>query len=194
MKTSLTSKHNQNYNYYLHETKRGKLYYQAIPKNKERKKLLWLFLTSIAILTTIIASNFSLDNTYDDVAHAISEEETTEVVVEVIPNEEVKVYEGVCSEWYELVSQYDWNIEEALAIMKAESNCQANAFNGTINYDGSWDAGLFQVNSIHGKEKDWLMIPENNVQEAYNVYLRAGRSWTPWSVYNNGRYLNFLAQ
>ena len=48
--------------------------------------------------------------------------------------------------------------------------------------DNSW--GLFQIN-LYGDLKherpspEWLVIPENNIQYAYELYLRSG--WTPWS-------------
>lgn len=200
MNVSIDSKKDSHYNYYLKETKGGKMYYKAVLKKefykkKDLKKLTWPILFLLSIPLMIIALNISSENTTVEAIQI--QEERIEEVNEVEETSEVTkeyIYEGVCSEWYDLVSQYDWNVEEALAIMRAESSCNPYSFNDTLNYDGSWDAGLFQVNSIHGKDKDWLMIPENNVQEAYNIYLRAGRSWTPWSVYNNGRYLQFLSK
>lgn len=200
MKISLDSKKDSRYNYYLKETRSGKTYYKAVLKKefykkKDWKKLTWPILFLLSIPLMIVALNISSESITVE-AIQIQEENITEIseAEEVLEASEKYSYEGVCSEWYSLVSQYDWNVEEALAIMRAESSCNPYSFNDTLNYDGSWDAGLFQVNSIHGKDKDWLMIPENNVQEAYNIYLRAGRSWTPWSVYNNGRYLQFLSK
>lgn len=75
----------------------------------------------------------------------------------------------------------------------AESGGNPNAYNGS-NYNGSNDAGLFQINSCHvisGLIGDQDRFnPELNVEAAYKIYKGSG--WKAWSVYNNGRYLKFL--
>lgn len=82
-----------------------------------------------------------------------------------------------------------------MAIMQAESGCRSQAYNGTLNTDGTNDAGLFQVNSIHNNTKS-RFDPETNVKLAYGIYR--GRTtwdsngWRAWSVYNNNKYKEFL--
>ncbi len=98
-----------------------------------------------------------------------------------------------CADYSGLVSQYDWDVRTALAIMRAESGCDPNATN-RANYNGTVDRGLFQVNSIHSAKVngnlDSLYNASTNVSVAYRIYLGSG--WRAWSVYNNGRYLQFL--
>lgn len=77
--------------------------------------------------------------------------------------------------------------------MQAESGCDPSAYNGA-NSNGSNDAGLFQVNSIHVKSgligSDERFNAEANVRAAYAIYQGAG--WSAWSAYNNGAYLRHL--
>lgn len=75
----------------------------------------------------------------------------------------------------------------------AESGGRADAYNGANN-NGSNDAGLFQINSIHVKsgligDKDRL-DPEKNVRAAYAIYKGSG--FTAWSAYNNLNYKKYL--
>ena len=67
--------------------------------------------------------------------------------------------------------------EKALAIAKCESSLNPKAYNDK-NSNGSWDAGLFQINSVHGYTVNHLMDLENNVKIARKIYDRQG--WKPW--------------
>lgn len=69
----------------------------------------------------------------------------------------------------------------------AESGGNPNAYNGS-NYDGSNDAGLMQINSIHGVKNRF--DPQTNMDAAYTIYRSSG--WRAWSAYNNKRYERFL--
>lgn len=71
------------------------------------------------------------------------------------------------------------NPERAIAIFKCESGLRPNAFNGK-NTNGTWDAGLAQINSIHGVSKSMLMDINVNLAVARVIYERAGNSFTPW--------------
>lgn len=99
-----------------------------------------------------------------------------------------------CEQYRPIVSQYSWNADIAMAIMQAESGCNPSAYNGTNNADGSDDAGLFQINSIHVKSgliaDEARYDPDKNIEAAHSVYLGSG--WSAWSVYNNGRYQKYL--
>jgi hypothetical protein len=77
--------------------------------------------------------------------------------------------------------------------MQAESGCRADAFNGS-NSNGSNDAGLMQINSIHvvsGLVGDQERFdPATNVQAAYAIYQGSG--WGAWSAFNNGAYQRYM--
>lgn len=93
-----------------------------------------------------------------------------------------------CSTYQSMVAQYDWPVQTAMAIMRAESGCRAiTPSNAAINYDGVPDYGLFQ---LHGMD---VTDPAENIRLAYTVkYVGAGRSFTPWSTYNSGAYRSYL--
>ena len=76
--------------------------------------------------------------------------------------------------------------ETMLAIAKSESgqNLDPNATN--INKNGSKDCGLFQINSVHGYDCEWLKNPANNMKAAREVYEKQGL--TAWVSYNTGNY------
>ncbi len=69
----------------------------------------------------------------------------------------------------------DW--KTGVVIATCESGLRANAFNGH-NTNGSWDAGLFQINSIHGWSKEELMNPIANAGIAYTKFVAQGTN--PW--------------
>lgn len=69
----------------------------------------------------------------------------------------------------------DW--QTGVAIAKCESGLRPDAFNGH-NTNGTWDAGLFQVNTIHGIDKETLFNPYANAGYAYAIYNEQGVQ--PW--------------
>lgn len=73
-----------------------------------------------------------------------------------------------------------WRRDAAIgiAIARCESGLRAEAFNGR-NTNGTWDAGLFQVNTIHGIAKETLFEPYANAGFAYALYTEQGT--TPWN-------------
>lgn len=77
------------------------------------------------------------------------------------------------------------------AIMQAESGCNPDA----INYDsnGTTDAGLLQINSVHCPQLLSLQArfdPSANVKAAYAIYLGSGLN--AWSTYTSGKYQEYL--
>ena len=86
-------------------------------------------------------------------------------------------------EFFDIISQYDWDAELAYKIMLCESsgNPQAHNFNHRTR-DNS--VGLFQVN-LYGAlanerpNAEWLRVAENNIEYAYSLYK--GRGWGHWS-------------
>lgn len=57
------------------------------------------------------------------------------------------------------------------------------------NADGSWDTGLWQINSVH-----WGQFPQRDLADAQKnahaayVISSGGHNWTPWTTYKNGEY------
>ncbi len=93
------------------------------------------------------------------------------------PVQRVRSFVGNCDTYRPLVAQYPWNVEVALAVMKAESGCRADATHRNSN--GSVDHGLFQLNNIAVHD------PAENIRIAYQVkYARSG--WKPWVVCTKG--------
>ena len=76
-------------------------------------------------------------------------------------------------------------IPQGVGVATAESGLRSDAVSPT-NHDGSIDRGLFQINSIHGKDPARLMDPLYNTQAAFEIWRSAGNSWRPWSTFNNG--------
>lgn len=98
------------------------------------------------------------------------------------------VAQGGCEAYRSLVAQYDWNVNIAMAVMRAESGCNPNAANlrdRHANCTGSF--GLFQLACF------WTSTPydpAHNVAKAYEIYSRSG--WKPWGAYTNGSYKKYL--
>jgi hypothetical protein len=93
-----------------------------------------------------------------------------------------------CNDYREEIEKYDWDVEIAMKIMKAESGCVPTNHNyndihkdyrtGEIICKGSYN--LFQVGCIHYKDEDkddW----KKNIEIAYRVYQGSG--WNAWTTY-----------
>ena len=97
---------------------------------------------------------------------------------------------GGCERFRPLVAKYDWDVDIAMAVMKAESDCDPNRYNGTLNTDGTNDAGLMQVNSRHDPTSR-RYDPGYNIALSYKIY-RDRKSWETngwkaWSSCFNSR-------
>ncbi|MFL6353736.1 MAG: hypothetical protein ACJ74Z_18060 [Bryobacteraceae bacterium] len=84
----------------------------------------------------------------------------------------------------------------ALAIQRSE-NPQGTCEVYHYNRDGTLDWGYFQINTIHLKRRGVnlrdLLDCKANIDFAYELY-RENEGFTPWSVYNSGRYRRFLRE
>jgi len=80
------------------------------------------------------------------------------------------------------------DLATAVAIAIAESGGNPSA----VNPEGSY--GLWQIDIVENPQyaNDDLTDPSVNAQDAYSIYSEGG--FTRWSTYNNGAYLNYLAQ
>ncbi|NCU40901.1 hypothetical protein EOL73_04045 [Candidatus Saccharibacteria bacterium] len=74
----------------------------------------------------------------------------------------------------------------------AESGGNNQAYNDS-NFDGSNDAGLMQINSIHTPHlisAEDRFNPSKNIETAFKIYQSSG--WRAWSAYNSGAYIKHL--
>ena len=72
--------------------------------------------------------------------------------------------------------------DEAQNALKIVGTCENGKWNPTAvnhNRNGSWDAGIFQINSVHGYTQEYLFNPENNIKAAKKIFN--GRGWTSWA-------------
>lgn len=89
---------------------------------------------------------------------------------------------GDCEAYRGIVAQYSWNVNVAMAVMRAESSCNPQAHNTTDNHGvcmGSF--GLFQISCHSGAVYD----PAQNVAIAWQKY--SSRGWQPWGVCTSGK-------
>ncbi len=86
-----------------------------------------------------------------------------------------------CNGYLTLFSQYNWNVQDAIAICNAESSGNPNATHYDAN--GSVDMGLMQINSVHDNmvsSPSQLYDPATNISVAYQIYSQSG--WYAWST------------
>ncbi len=72
--------------------------------------------------------------------------------------------------------------DEAQNALKVVGTCENKGWNTKAtnqNRNGSWDAGIFQINSVHGYSQQYLFNPENNIKAAKKIF--DGRGWSSWS-------------
>lgn len=94
-------------------------------------------------------------------------------------------------------------IADGVGIVLAESGGNPAAIN-RANTNGTSDHGLWQINTVHAKKYrlvpsghmsgslwDNRYDPLSNTKMAYQIYRGWGRSWRPWSAYNNESYKKF---
>ena len=83
--------------------------------------------------------------------------------------------------------------ETALAVATCESRLNPRAYNDQ-NVTPTYDAGIFQLNSVHDARMDELGLDkwdvEDNVTFARMLYEESG--WRPWVCHWKGMYLAHL--
>lgn len=83
-----------------------------------------------------------------------------------------------CERYRDIIDNYSWPVDVAIAVCNAESSGNANTSNlndyhSFANCRGSF--GLFQINCSHGKVHD----PVENIRIAFEMYQ--ARKWQPWA-------------
>ena len=92
---------------------------------------------------------------------------------------------GNCESYRSLAEQYDWNIDIAMAVMKAESDCRTTVVNDNPA-TGDYSIGLFQINLFGNNAKsrpseEALKDPATNIAFAYKLYKSSGFQ-SQWGV------------
>ena len=89
---------------------------------------------------------------------------------------------------------HDNRLVTAVAVGLAESSCNPSATYVNPGGNGT-DRGLWQINSkYHPEVTDACAYDAQcNADAAYRI-SSGGTSWTPWSTYNSGKYLQFMSQ
>ena len=110
-------------------------------------------------------------------------------IVEQVPEykELTDVEKYICDKW----GVYD--CKTAIAVARAESGLKEDAVN-VWNSNGTYDVGIFQVNSIH-QSKDGCSLKElvdakSNIDCAYKIYEASG--WNAWSAFKSGAFKDKL--
>lgn len=83
----------------------------------------------------------------------------------------------------------------AVAVALAESDGQTDAVSPK-NSNGTYDYGVWQINTIHNPTAQNWKDPLVNAKMAKRIFDEAkGRGqdgWSPWSTYKNGRYRTYM--
>lgn len=76
--------------------------------------------------------------------------------------------------------------DTALAVAKCESGFRPTAYNQNSN--GSYDAGIFQINSVHQARLDELGLNKWDVEDniKFARLLHEEQGWIPWVCYTKG--------
>lgn len=106
---------------------------------------------------------------------------------------------------YQLARLAGWNVEDAIlatAISIAENGSGNPAALSGVNFNGSRDLGLWQINSAWWPQfggQAALIDPWRNAQAAY--YIKGRQGWCAWSTYlascgpgHTGSFAAFLAR
>lgn len=105
--------------------------------------------------------------------------------------------------WLQQAGLSGENLRMAWSISMAESGGDPRAFNGNAR-TGDKSYGLFQINMLGNlgparlrefgiSSNEQLFDPATNIRAMLKVSNNC-RSWTPWSVYKNGRYRTYYNQ
>lgn len=145
----------------------------------------WLLLIGIVILATGTGSAIA-----DTISNAVSSIGTTG---SLSPIQQIAAYASTAG-------FTGTDLVTAVAIALAESSGIPGK-QGDINVpqQGAASYGLWQINSYwhpeFGPDFTVLYDPQVNANAAFQIYQRAGNSFSPWTgTYGNGIYLKFVPQ
>lgn len=94
------------------------------------------------------------------------------------------IYKGDCESYRNLIEQYDWDVEIAMNVCRAESGGKIDVVNWKDNHKVCMGStGLFQIGCGNATIED-MKNPDKNVAMAYKLYK--ARNWKPWGVCTSG--------
>ena len=80
--------------------------------------------------------------------------------------------------------------DTAVAIAKAESELNANAYNPEAHNGCNGSVGIMQIACVHNQsDKEALKDIQFNLKVARRIYDAGG--WKPWGAYTDGRYKQY---
>ncbi len=86
---------------------------------------------------------------------------------------------GDCLAYKDILDNYEWPVDIALEVCKAESSGNPN--NIGDKHTAYVSCGLMQVRALPGRPScEQLKNPETNIAFAYELWRKEG--WRPWSV------------
>lgn len=78
-----------------------------------------------------------------------------------------------------IVEKFGDDAPDAIVLIRKCENGSFNPEATNWNRNGTWDAGIFQVNQVHGYSLEEMYDYKKNIDAAYKIFK--GRGWTAWS-------------
>lgn len=99
--------------------------------------------------------------------------------VEVIVAVPVDCETEKCEIMAYIVEVFGDDADDAITLLNKCENSDLNPNAVNYNNNGTTDTGVFQINSIHGYSQEYLFDWHNNVDVAYQIFIRSG--WSAWA-------------
>lgn len=104
--------------------------------------------------------------------------EPTVLITPIAYAKEIEIEEPKEPTTEEIICSYDWNCEQALAIVKCESGFNQYAIN--LNTNGTFDLGLWQINDVHRISREDRFNISKATAHAYKIYQGRGNNFSAW--------------
>ena len=80
----------------------------------------------------------------------------------------------------------------AVAIAKAESGLNANAYNPESHINCVGSIGVMQIACVHDDDPKRLYEVQYNLMRAREIYDNSG--WLPWGGFTSGSYMKYMIE
>lgn len=113
--------------------------------------------------------------------------------------EDVQAHDEMIADY---IKSKGWDYSIAIRVAKSENFWnKTKSFDcsriGPMNKDGSYDYGLFQINTVHkatlekmGMTMDDMLDCKKNIDFAFGHVYTTRKNWSAWSAFNNSSYLS----